>query len=193
MTDLDSTLTCGELESALADAGLSISAPEAAGIMHGLVAGGLARQPESWQQIWQQHLNDGESLGEALEAILNRMLAATLKDYSADSFSIELLLPDEEDALADRARALGEWCQGYLLGFGLLPATGKLSGDAEEAMADLAEISKIDFEVEDDDSLENAFCMVAEHVKMAAQIIFTDSQAEPPATAPQVPDNEILH
>jgi hypothetical protein len=40
-------------------------------------------------------------------------------ELTGDDVTVVLLLPTDDAPLADRAAALGQWCQGFLTGFGL--------------------------------------------------------------------------
>ncbi|NVK21937.1 MAG: UPF0149 family protein [Kangiellaceae bacterium] len=151
---------------------------ELAGMLHGLLGHGFVVEEGRWQQQMSEFLTSGEPMGYEAEKALEQLLAFTQKDYQADSFSIDLLIPEDDYPLEQRAKAIGEWCQGYLTGYGLVKQSKTLSGDAQEAIQDLSEISKIEFDLEEQDAeeLESAFVTIAEHVKMSSQIIFMANQ-----------------
>ena len=50
-----------------------------------------------------------------------------------------LLLPTDDAPLADRAAALGQWCQGFLHGFGVNAGGLELSTDAKEVLQEISE------------------------------------------------------
>lgn len=167
-----------------------LSGAELAGMLHGLVGHGFVPEAGRWPQQMSDFLANGEPLGQQAEDELEQIIAFTQKDYQPESYSIDLLIPEDDYPIDQRARALGEWCQGYLTGYGLIKQEKELEDDAKEALRDMSEIAKVDFSIEDEDpeELESAFMTISEHVKMSAQIIFTANQATPSA-----PQNKNIH
>ena len=54
-----------------------------------------------------------------------------------DSFSFQLMLPDDDDSIVERGHALGKWVQGFNLGFGLQQnKSATLSEDVKEVLTD---------------------------------------------------------
>lgn len=167
-----------------------LSGAELAGMLHGLVGHGFVPEAGRWPQQMSDFLANGEPLGREAEDILEQIIAFTQKDYQPDSFSIDLLIPEDESPIDQRAQALGEWCQGYLTGYGLIKQEKELDDDAKEALRDMSEIAKIDISTEDGSSeeLESAYVTISEHVKMSAQIIFQSNKA-----VPVKPQNKNIH
>lgn len=167
-----------------------LSGAELAGMLHGLVGHGFVPEAGRWPQQMSDFLANGEALGQQAEDELEQIIAFTQKDYQPESFSIELLIPDDDSPIDHRAQALGEWCQGYLTGYGLIKQEKELDDAAQEALRDMSEIAKIDFSIEDENSeeLESAFVTISEHVKMSAQIIFQSNKA-----VPMAPQNKQIH
>lgn len=167
-----------------------LSGAELAGMLHGLVGHGFVPEAGRWPQQMSDFLANGEALGQQAEDELEQIIAFTQKDYQPESFSIELLIPDDDSPIDQRAQALGEWCQGYLTGYGLIKQEKELDDAAQEALRDMSEIAKIDFSIEDENSeeLESAFVTISEHVKMSAQIIFQSNKA-----VPMAPQNKQVH
>ena len=81
--------------------------------------------------------------------------------------AVVLLLPDDETPLADRAAALGQWCQGFLGGFGLTAREGALSGEAVEVLQDLASIAQVQSALEDSEDGETDYMEVMEYLRVA--------------------------
>ena len=167
-----------------------LSGAELAGMLHGLVGHGFVPEAGRWPQQMSDFLANGEPLGKQAEDDLEQIIAFTQKDYQPESFTIELLIPEDDSPIDQRAQALGEWCQGYLTGYGLIKQEKELDDAAQEALRDMSEIAKIDFSIEDDNSeeLESAFMTISEHVKMSAQIIFQSNKA-----VPMAPQNKKIH
>ncbi|WP_251358709.1 UPF0149 family protein [Kangiella sp. TOML190] len=160
-----------------------LSASQLAGMLHGLVTNGYVPKEGLWHQELADFLNSGDPLpAEGLEG-LESLLAFTQKDYQVDSFSIDLILPEDDYPLPQRVAAIGDWAQGFLTGYGLIKQQKELEGDAKEALQDLAQIAQIDSNAEEVEELEEAYMTICEHLKMSAQIIFAANQPEPTATA----------
>ncbi|MDB9942804.1 UPF0149 family protein, partial [Pseudomonadales bacterium] len=94
-------------------------------------------------------------------------------------FNFHLLVPDDETAIALRSQALGEWCSGFLAGFGLAGRfqNGDLSDDLRELLADLSNIANLDEEVPDDEANEGDLLEITEYVRMSALLVFAECAA----------------
>ena len=153
-----------------------------AGMIHGLLGHGFVVETERWKQHMSEFLASGEPLPEPALEGLEQLIAFSQKDYQADSFSIDLIRPEDDYPLEQRASAIGDWCQGYLTGYGLVKNTNakELEGEAKEALQDISEIARIDFEGVDseDNEMEKAFMTVCEHIKMSGLILFQANQPE---------------
>lgn len=150
---------------------------ELAGMLHGLLGHGFVIEEGRWQQDMANFLTSGEPLSYDACKGLESCLAFTQKDYLADSFVIDILIPDDDEPLADRAEAIAQWCQGYLTGYGLVKQSQPLSEDGQEALQDLSEIARIDYDIDaDEQELDMAFETICEHIKMSAHIIYLANQ-----------------
>jgi hypothetical protein len=75
-------------------------------------------------------------------------------ELTGDDVTVVLLLPTDDAPLADRAAALGQWCQGFLTGFGLNAGGKDLSTEAKEVLQDLAAISQVQDALEESEDGE---------------------------------------
>ena len=85
-------------------------------------------------------------LGEAPRTTCVRRLSACRKwsgRLAGDDIAIVLLLPSDDAPLAERAVALGQWCENSLAGFGLTAGDRALSSEAMEVLQDLSAIAQI--------------------------------------------------
>lgn len=167
-----------------------LSASQLSGMLHGLVSHGFVPEHDRWQQQLAEFLNSGDRIAQEAIGELEQLLAFTQKDYQVDSFSIDLIVPEDDFPLAQRLAGLADWAQGFMTGYGLIKQKNKLTGDAEEAMQDLSQIAQLDSETEENEELEAAYMTICEHVKMSAQIIFMANQPEP---VPQNEPNQSVH
>lgn len=148
---------------------LGASAAEA----HGLLSGLLCLDARLGSRQWLEKLlgQEAASLGADDEAVMEELYHHTREEMGADDFSYSLLLPDDEEALTDRAQALGEWCQGFLMGLGYQRAAeGVWPGDTREILEDILQISTIDpSDVSESD--EGDYLELEEYLRASVQLI----------------------
>jgi len=160
-----------ELSESLQDTPFKMHAAEAHGLVSGILTGTPAIAPD-WESLVAGEKTTGRT-HELLQS-LHDGIAQQLYDLL---FEFQLLLPQEEVVLAERAEALTFWCQGYLTGIKLvgIKMTDREPGEATEAIADLIEIAKMNYdEVVASDEDEDAYIELVEYVRMAAIVIYED-------------------
>ena len=126
------------------------------------------------------------------EAAAERLLAwrrQTLEALSGSELGYEPLLPDELFSLAERARGLAEWTQGFLE---VLHDAGEAprerwSSALREALGDLKGIAAMPADLEESADNENDLFALAEHARMAAMLLYTEQHPG----QPQVEDAEV--
>lgn len=155
--------------------------------LHGLFSGHLAAGARLEPTVLLQgacDLMDIEALKhENSKVLLLDLYQQSLAMLEAPELIFELCVPDEDQSLAQRSESLGQWCQGFLSGFGLYGKhTDKtLSREAKEALADLNQIAQIVAGVEEDDGSENDLMEVEEYVRMVVLMLFAEcNKAKPP-------------
>jgi yecA family protein len=173
-----------ELKACLQAAGAESTAASAHGLLSGMVTvGGSVRSVQ-----WQDHvLGEGNTLSAAAQEcieVLDRLQTGILTRLHDDALAFHPLLPDDRAALPTRARALAEWCEGFLYGLAL----GGLREDAavpetvREVMHDFYEISHAGFHQDvPDEADEVAYTEIAEYVRMSVLLLHEELQ---PAPAP---------
>ncbi len=172
-----------ELNHLLVPLGALNSPSELHGMLCGKLCGGLRLTPQAWMEEALTFLDvitseadgvvgDPEGHGQTAVA---RLYPVTLSQLEDSNYGFELLLPSDDADLAIRSTSLGEWCHGFLSGFGsagLDPQT-QFSPDAAEALRDLAAIVSIGDGVGEEDA-EADFTEIVEYVRMAAMTLFAD-------------------
>lgn len=168
-----------ELAQVLESARSQVPAPEA----HGCLCGALCASGGYGVRDWLEELLPGEAddpdTAESRDA-LGRGFAATVEALRGDALEFEPLLPDDGQPLATRVEALGQWCQGFLYGFGAAghAAEELRHGDVAEVLRDLAELSRAGLSAADDlESQEAAFVDLVEFVRVGVQLVY--EQLEP--------------
>ncbi|PAU58237.1 hypothetical protein BZL41_18255 [Pseudomonas sp. PIC25] len=105
-------------------------------------------------------------------------------ELSGDDMTVVLLLPGDDAPLTERAAALGQWCQGFLAGFGLTARDGALSAEAMEVLQDLSAIAQVQSALEESEDGESDYMEVMEYLRVAPLLLFTEC-AKPAAPAPK--------
>ncbi len=104
----------------------------------------------------------------------------SIKQLSSATFEFHLLLPDDEEPLEERAKALSLWCQGY--SDALLNSDINIDAiaheEVKEAFFHISEIATIDYTyttVTEED--ERAYTEVYEYVRMAVMMLYAEIDA----------------
>ena len=167
----ESLPTLVEVEQACREAGLATPAAELHGSLCGWVAGG-GDSGNNW--LARVMVDDALAAPEP-GSVLARLRAATVAQFEDREFGLALLGPGEDASLAERSGALFDWCRGFVGAFGL--AAGgqpRLSGEGEEALADLARLARATAQDEGDEEDETALAEIEEFVRVAALLLHGD-------------------
>jgi len=101
----------------LASSGYTISPAELHGLLLGRSCAGAGFEIDSWL------VDAAELLGAAPEDTVRQALIGLQEmvkgELTSNDVTVVLLLPSDDAPLSERAVALGQWCQGFLGGFGL--------------------------------------------------------------------------
>lgn len=163
----------------LKNAGIAISAAELHGFLCGLICGG--NNDESWQPLLFQFTNENHAYPTTLLDQIKPIYQhskQTLADI--DGFNFELWLPDDKQNLFDRADALSEWVNHFLLGLGLVqPHLDKEKGEIGEAIDDLQDICQLGYDEQDDpEELAEALEEIVEYVRTICCVLFVHFQPQ---------------
>lgn len=147
---------------------------------HGLLCGLLVCNPNTRVEDWIMLVSDDAKLWNKLplnvQQTFTEIYDITVKALRDPDFRFELLLPPEEEMIAERAHAIGLWCKGFVIGVeeygnylgGLL---GKAQEDVEEALNDLQAIAEVDHKVKAHEEQEKALTAVIEYVRIAVLLV----------------------
>ena len=142
--------------------------------LHGLLCGSACAGGALDDQAWLGRLLEhaGEDLaGQADEAALIWFRNRALVNLGDADLRFDLLLPDEEAALAARLDALAAWCSGFLSGFGLAGGrSDHLDEDGESGLGDLAAIADLDPDTEESDAEDN-YAELVEYVRVVVLLL----------------------
>ncbi len=161
----------------------AINSPsELQGLVCGKLAGGAKIELAQWSKDAVEFLDLTSTPDEHTDEMLSAVFTATQGQLEEAEFGLQLLLPDDDADLGMRAECLGQWCHGFLTGFGSAGISGDrtLSADVTDAVRDLAAIVQIGTE-EDSESSEADFMEVVEYVRIAAITVHAECTMEAPS------------
>jgi uncharacterized protein YgfB (UPF0149 family) len=116
---------------------------------------------------------DSDTIPSIVHSQLQDLLEYSRAGLRDEDFGFQLLLPDDDNALAERVEALGYWCQGFLLGVNTsgLRNSGDLPGDLPEILDDFLGISQAErYELVNEEEDEAAYVELVEYVRISAQL-----------------------
>jgi uncharacterized protein len=144
---------------------------------HGTLAGALCAAADYRLDDWLRELYaEGRTEPEATGR-LRRLFDETRAALTDHGMGFAALLPGDDRPIADRAAALGQWCQGFLYGLGTstLPDVDSLPATAGEIVRDLTAITQVGVDGgESDESNEVAYTELVEFVRVGAQLLFDE-------------------
>ena len=161
----------------LEEGALTLSPSELHGLICGQLAAGARFDTDTLLKVLAGLMDVASFKQEASKSAFIDLYQGTLERYLAANFGLELLLPEDDQLLTQRAEALGSWCAGFLSGFGLhVGKQGeKLSVEAQESLGDLSQIAQIAADTDmDSDEDESDLMEVQEYVRMAAMLLFSE-------------------
>lgn len=164
------------------------------GMLCGKLAGGGEPDPARWREEAVEFLDLTDAPDASVVEALDGLLDNAREQMASPSFELALLLPDDQQPLNDRVEALGDWCRGFLNGFGSAGISGdsRLSGEVADTLRDLAAIAQVDAEESRDEHDEANFTELAEYVRMAALSLHLEFAG--PAAGPGEPAQpDTLH
>ena len=166
-------MTHERIEQLLRALGCDIGAAEC----HGILCGMLSDLAHFNHMSWLQYVSGADDIapytaGEVDEA-LRRLVADTRAALEDGDYVFALLLPDDEQPLAERAGAFGSWCRGYLSGLGLtgIADLGALGEDAREFLADMQRFGLLAADAVGGEDDEHAFAELTEFARIGVQLV----------------------
>lgn len=168
--------------------------------VHGTLCGLLSANTSAGMDIWQQALWPNQPKGDLLAAEANDVFKqvhdVTRMQLNDPSCEFQMLLPDDEDSLDQRVHALGDWCQGYLIGLSLggIKDFAPLPDDAREIAQDILEIARAgtSYELEGSEEDEQAYVELVEYLRVGVLLI--NEELQPTQAAPvEIDPDATLH
>ncbi|MEH6563967.1 MAG: UPF0149 family protein [Halopseudomonas sp.] len=172
------------------EVGAVVRPAELHGHLTGRLAAGARLDHTTWLTVAQELLDGTSTLAEAGKVALIQLYDASLAELTGSGFDLTLVLPDDSATVDHRTEALGEWCEGFLAGFGLVERSGELSEEADSVLRDFVAISQVQTDLDESEANEVDFMEVMEYVRMAALMVFSECQ---PASNEQDTPPASLH
>ena len=172
---VDEPIGHDELDGVCARLRLAMAASELHGSLCGFLAGGGHLDGASL--LAALHLDGEETTPSADDlSVLDRVAQQSAAELADPELGFEPLLPPDDRPLPERADALGDWCRGFLGGFGLAGAGthSKLSEEAQEILRDLGTLAGAAFDFGDEGEDEDALIELHEFVRMAAMLLHAE-------------------
>lgn len=161
----------------IAPLGAINSPSELHGLLCGKLSGGAELSETRWLLDAVEFLDFTQAPDEKVREALTNLYHQTLQQLR-DGFGLRLLLPDDDSDLSQRTATLGQWCYGFLTGFGSAGKTERiLTEEAEDSLRDLAAIAHIAVE-DGDESDEADYMEVTEYVRQVAASLFLEYAAQ---------------
>jgi len=162
-------------------ADLFTNASETHGVLSGLICGGVKLDDQSWRPHFNDVVNEGLGLPSKAQKLVESIYGQVVNQFTDDGLGFNLLLPDDDVPLDERAEAMSQWAQGFLVGFGMVQqALNQATDEIQELIRDIRDISQVslDFEQEDEDS-EIAFAEIVEYLRVGAMLCFNTFSRNP--------------
>jgi uncharacterized protein YgfB (UPF0149 family) len=148
-----------------------------AATLHGAICGALCRRkPEDIDPV--NLLDESDAPPDAKgRATLTQLLDQALISLSNVETGFMPLLPEDDIGLAERARSLAAWCEGFLFG---LAGQAKLdfracSEEVREIVRDFSQFMHAGFGDSDDLEVEEgAYAELVEYVRVGAQLVYME-------------------
>lgn len=179
--ELSSSCPYSLLSEQMTRGGIAVSPADAHGLACALIVTSTPDSRLVWERELLSDVDTDASVDPTLYALLQQQFAELEVGIESPDCSVSLCLPDEDVALAERVAGLRDWCHGFLFGMGF---TGQqrldgLRDDAEEALRDFADFTRLDADGAGTDPTDEAsLTVLEEYVRVAVLLIKEDLHAQ---------------
>ena len=175
------------LMDALAKADADLVASESHGALCGMLCAAGTVELSKWlEQIFEEFDVNNMLVKEASQLLVG-LYNDTHEQLNDSDAEFQLILPEDNESLAQRTEALASWCQGFTFGLaaGGLKKDQELPQDTAELIRDMVEIARAGHDLGDDSEAdEDSYMHVYEYVRMGVLLINEElqpSHAAPPS------------
>ena len=169
-----------ESEALFASLQFDTSASNIHGSLCGLLSSGKLEALTFWFEELFEGLDDQDASVQKTRSICGTQFKLAKNDID-QSLGLTPFLPDDNQPLTQRAKALAEWCQGFLYGIGLSGVKeAQFSKQTREALQDFSEISLLDAEnIDENEGGEVALNDLYAFIRIATMQICDDLIQKP--------------
>lgn len=146
--------------------------------IHGILAGMLCGRAANWQQILFEEVDPEDAQVQDCTTEVENLLLFSAEELRSGNIPLQLMLPEEDAPVAERATAIRDWSQGFLFGFGLAGEQKQqlLNSDAGEALQDFAEIARMNVQNFGElKEAEEALMQLEEYLWVATSLIWHEA------------------
>ena len=130
------TLDFPSVQAILTSESVEAHAAEIHGVLTGLIAAGFEFESSDYIAMVNDMLNNAEGLPVRVKSLVKDIYSDIWQKILDESYSFQLMLPDDDDSILERGHALGKWVQGFNLGFGLQQTkNATFSEDVKEVLS----------------------------------------------------------
>ena len=144
---------------------------------HGTLAGSLCSVSEYRFEDWLCDILPEGKARPPSAALLRGLYRSTADALFAPDMGFDLLLPEDDQSIIERAGALGLWCQGFLygLGLGVLRDTSRMPDELSGIVEDITEIGRASVDTsQSEESNEAAYAELVEFLRVSVQVVFEE-------------------
>jgi len=144
--------------------------------IHGMLCGFLCAGQTLESERFLKELTNNQIDQDAVKS-LSSLRQISLQQINTHDFEFYLLLPDDDEPLGVRAKALSEWCHGFVDSFNSIDINiDDLSEqESKDALLHIHEFSELDYQsLAIDEEDEKAYVEVSEYVRMAVLMLHTE-------------------
>lgn len=172
---MDKQLDYDSVSNLLSQHGVVVDGAEIHGTLCGMLCAGMAVTDRQWIGALKDTANQGEPFSEPVVQCFENLFNQLCQQLLEAEFALQLLLPDDQAPINDKGRALINWVQGFMLGFGLHQQDlMQCSEDVKEALEDFADISRMEEPMSEDEDSQKALYEVVEYVKISALLCYSE-------------------
>lgn len=168
-------LDFSSIQAIVTSEGFEVHSAELHGVITGIIAGGYAFEDTDYVNMIKDLFNNGEALPVKIKTLTKLIYSDVWQSLLDDSYSFNLMLPDDDDTIIERCNALGMWVQGFNLGMGLQQKNNAISSsEVKEVLTDFSQIANLSAEVEEGEETEQDYFELAEYVRISAILCFSE-------------------
>ncbi|MDD3608809.1 MAG: UPF0149 family protein [Halothiobacillaceae bacterium] len=183
MQDCDYTV----LETELHRLAQPLGAAEVQGVLMGMMCAAGTVELARWlDEVLEAPEGSAPGALNTLAAPLTRLHERTVAAFGdRENMALDLCLPQDGAPLVERVNALAHWCEGFMYGYGV--GGGRdlrhLPEDAAEILRDIAELSRVEPDTDENEANEVALSELIEYLRVG--VLVMSLALHPPAPTTQ--------